>query len=93
MGLRPIPKQLATFSQALTTFFRYEAHMTHLSIEEVMSLLGIEAINGTPKQKERLRKWIEGLVEKRGNDFVLENRQELLRQLEQHMKLKTQSCC
>ena len=67
--------------------------MTHLSIEKVMSLLGIEAISGTPKQQERLRKWIEVLVEKRGNDFVLESRQELLRQLEQHMKLKTQSCC
>ncbi len=67
--------------------------MVHLSIEEVMNLLGIETINGTPKQEERLRKWIENLVEKRGSSFVSENRQDLLRQLEQHMKLKTQSCC
>ena len=67
--------------------------MTHLSIEDVMSLLGIETMNGTPKQKERLHKWIENLVEKRGASFVSENRQDLLRQLEQHMKLKTQSCC
>ncbi len=67
--------------------------MTHFSREEVMSLLGVETINGTPKQKERLRKWIEGLVEKRGASFVSENRQDLLRQLEQHMKLKTQGCC
>ncbi len=67
--------------------------MARLSIEEVMSLLGIETINGTPKQKERLRQWIEGLVEKRGISFVSENRQDLLRQLEQHMKLKIESCC
>lgn len=58
-----------------------------------MNLLGVDAINGTPKQVERLRKWIENLIEKRGNAFVLENRQNLLNQWEQHMKLKTKSCC
>ncbi len=67
--------------------------MAHLSREEVINLFGIETINGTQKQKERLRKWIEGLVEKRGASFVSENRQDLLRQLKQHMKLKTQGCC
>ncbi len=67
--------------------------MTRLSLEEAMNLLGIETINGTPKQKERLRKWIENLIGKSGNAFVLENRQNLLDQWEQHMKLKTQSCC
>jgi len=49
--------------------------------------------NGTPKQVERLRKWIEILVEKRGNVFVMENRQNLLDQWDKHMKLKTESCC
>ncbi len=67
--------------------------MTRLSLEEAMNLLGVDAINGTPKQMERLRKWIENLIEKRGNAFVLENRQNLLNQWEQHMKLKTKSCC
>jgi hypothetical protein len=67
--------------------------MTRLSLEEVMNLLGVDAVNGTPKQVERLRKWIENLIEKRGNAFVLENRQNLLDQWEQHMKLKTKSCC
>ncbi len=67
--------------------------MTHLSLEEVMTLLGIDTVNGTPKQVERLRKWIESLVEKRGNAFVMENRRNLLDQWEQHMKLKIESCC
>ncbi len=67
--------------------------MTHLSLEEVMTLLGIDIVNGTPKQVDRLRKWIESLVEKRGNAFVMENRRNLLDQWEQHMKLKIESCC
>ncbi len=67
--------------------------MTHLSLEEVMTLLGIDTVNGTPKQVDRLRKWIESLVEKRGNAFVMENRRNLLDQWEQHMKLKIESCC
>jgi hypothetical protein len=67
--------------------------MTHLSLEEVMTLLGIDTVDGTPKQVERLRKWIEILAEKRGNVFVMENRQNLLYQWDKHMKLKTESCC
>ncbi|MCJ7540257.1 MAG: hypothetical protein WBG61_12180 [Desulfobacterales bacterium] len=67
--------------------------MTHLSLEEVMTLLGIDTVDGTPKQVERLRKWIEILAEKRGNVFVMENRQNLLDQWDKHMKLKTESCC
>ena len=67
--------------------------MTRLSLEEVMTLLGIDTVNGTPKQVERLRKWIEILAEKRGNVFVMENRQNLLDQWDKHMKLKTESCC
>ena len=70
-----------------------DALMTRLSLEEVMTLLGIDTVNGTPKQVERLRRWIEIMVEKRGNAFVLENRRNLLDQWEQHMKLKTKSCC
>ncbi len=67
--------------------------MACLSLEDVKSLLGIDTINGTPRQVERLRRWIEGLVDTRGNAFVLENRRSLLCQWEEHMKLKTQNCC
>ena len=63
--------------------------MTRLSLEDVMNLLGVQFIPGTPGQLERLRKWIESLVEKRGNTFVLENRRGLLDQWERHMVLKT----
>ena len=70
-----------------------DALMTRLSLEEVMNMLSIDSINGTPKQVERIRIWIEGLAEKRGNVFVMENRRSLLDQLEQHMKLKIESCC
>jgi hypothetical protein len=67
--------------------------MTQLSLEEVMNLLDVDTINGTPRQMERLRRWIENLVEKRGNAFVLENRRNLLDQWEKYIKLNTQSCC
>ncbi len=56
-------------------------------------MLGVDAINGTPRQVERLRRWVERLVETRGKAFILENRQSLLDQWGQHMKLKTKSCC
>ena len=67
--------------------------MTHLSLKEVMTLLDIDTVNGTPKEVERLRKWIEILAEKRGNVFVMENRQSLLDQWDEYMKRKTDSCC
>jgi hypothetical protein len=70
-----------------------DALMTRLSLEEGMNMLSIDSINGTPKQVERIRIWIEGLAEKRGNTYVMENRRNLLDQLEQHMKLKIESCC
>ena len=67
--------------------------MTRLSLEEVMNMLSVDSINGTPKQVERLRKWIERLAENRGNVFVMENRRSLLGQWDQHMKRKNESCC
>lgn len=67
--------------------------MTRLSLEDVMDLLGVQSMPGTPGQLERLRRWIESLVEKRGNTFVLENRRSLLEQWERHMVLKTYDCC
>ena len=70
-----------------------EALLTRLSLEDVMNLLGVQSVPGTPGQLERLRRWIESLVEKRGNTFVLENRRSLLEQWERHMVLKTYDCC
>jgi len=67
--------------------------MTHLSLEEVINLLGVDTTNCTPKQMERLRRWIESLAEKRGDSFVVENRCKLLDQWEKYIRLNTQSCC
>jgi len=67
--------------------------LTRLSLEDVTNLLGVQFVSGTPGQLERLRRWIESLVETRGNTFVLENRRVLLDQWERHMILKTYDCC
>ena len=70
-----------------------ETFLTRLNLEEVMNLLGVQSMPGTPGQLERLRRWIESVVEKHGNVFVLENRQSLLDQWKRHMVLKTYDCC
>jgi len=67
--------------------------MTRLSLQDVKNLLGVQTINGTLGQQERLRKWIESLVAQHGNNFVLENRQSLRERWEKHMVLKTFDCC
>jgi hypothetical protein len=67
--------------------------MTRLSLKDVMDLLGVEAINGTPRQVERFRRWIEIMVEKRGTSFVSENKCRLLDEWDQLLKSKTKSCC
>jgi len=67
--------------------------MTYLSLEEVIKLLGVDNTNCTPKQMERLRRWIECLAEKRGDSFVVENRLKLLDQWEKYIWLNTHSCC
>ena len=67
--------------------------MTRLSLEDVMNLLGVQSLPGTPGQLERLRRWIESLVEKRGNNYVLENKRGLLDQWKRHMVLKMYDCC
>jgi hypothetical protein len=70
-----------------------EALLTRLSLEDVKNLLGVQYVSGTPGQLERLRRWIESLVEKRGNTYVLENRRGLLDQWKRHMVLKNWDCC
>jgi hypothetical protein len=58
-----------------------------------LNLLEVEIVSGTPEQQKRLCKWISGLVEKRGNDFVRKNRLNLLGQWERHLKVKSEICC
>jgi len=58
-----------------------------------MNLLGVDAVNGTPRQVERFRRWIEVMVEKRGISFVSENKCRLLDEWDQLLKSKTKSCC
>jgi hypothetical protein len=70
-----------------------EQLLTRLSLEEVLTLLGVQGIPGTAGQLERLRRWIESVVDKRGSAFVRQNRQNLLRLWDLHMKVKSKSCC
>ena len=65
---------------------------THVGLEEVMQLLEVETIPGKPWQRERLRKWIERLVENRGKEYVRRNRRDLIGQWEQYTDLKFKSC-
>ncbi len=67
--------------------------MNRLSLEDVTNLLGVQTIAGTAGQLERLRRWIESVVERRGSAFVRENRQNFLRIWELHMKVKSKNCC
>ncbi len=67
--------------------------MTRLSLEDVTDLLGVQGIPGTAGQLERLRRWVESVVEKRGSTFVRQNRQNLLRLWDLHMKVKSKNCC
>ena len=56
----------------------WRAIMNRLSLQEAMNLLGVEDVDGTHGQLERLRRWVEGLVERHGNEYVSENRCKLL---------------
>ena len=67
--------------------------LPRLSLKNVMDLLEVEIVSGTPEQQERLRKWISTLAEKHGNDFVRKNRLILLGQWERHLKVKSEICC
>lgn len=58
-----------------------------------MKLLDVQTVSGKPWQQERFRKWIERLAEKRGVDYVCENKRNLLNQWEQQLKAKSKSPC
>jgi len=64
----------------------------HLSLEEAMQLLEVQTIPGKPRQLARFRKWIERLVESRGETFVSANRHDLLNQWEEFSKTNFQNC-
>ncbi len=66
--------------------------MSDLGLRDVMKLLGLQTIPGKSWQAERLRKWIERLVESRGEAYVLENRRDLLKQWEEFSKAKFTTC-
>lgn len=66
--------------------------MTNLSLQEVLELLDAQNASVEERHLERLRKWVESLVEARGKDYVLENRRELLAQWRQHSEGKFKAC-
>jgi len=67
--------------------------LSYLSLEDVANLLGVQSLAGTSGQLERLRRWIESVVERRGSVFIKENRRDLLRLWDLHMKVKSKNCC
>jgi hypothetical protein len=69
-----------------------ESTVTNLSLKEVLALLDAPTMAGEPWQLERLRKWVEGLVTTRGQEYVRKNRHDLLTQCEHHAKRKFKSC-
>jgi hypothetical protein len=69
-----------------------ETIVARLSLEDAMKLLGVQAIPGKPWQAARFRKWIERVVESRGESFVSANRRDLLNQWEEFAKGKFKNC-
>ena len=69
-----------------------ETDAIHLSLEDVMELLDVQTIPGKARELERLRRWIERMVKSRGEDYVWENRQNLISQWEQYSKTSFKSC-
>jgi hypothetical protein len=69
-----------------------EPTVTPLSLEEVLHLLDMQTAQEEQWQLERLRKWVERLVETRGKDYVLDNRIDILNQWEQHISGKFKTC-
>lgn len=66
--------------------------MVRLTLENAMELLGVQTIPGKPGQLARFLNWVERLVEKRGESFVLANRSDLLNQWEEFAEAKFRNC-
>jgi len=69
-----------------------EMGVPKLNLEDAMNLLEVQAITGTAWQAERFRRWIERLVESRGESFVSANRRDLLNQWEDFSKETFKIC-
>jgi hypothetical protein len=63
-----------------------------LSLDDVLELLGAPTIAGDLRQMEKLRKWVEGLLTAHGEDYVRQNKRNLISQWEQHVKGAFSSC-
>ena len=66
--------------------------MVHVSVEDALKLLQVQTIPGKPWQVARFRKWIERVVESRGESFVITNRLDLLNQWEEFAKTTFKNC-
>ena len=66
--------------------------MVRLSVEDALKLLQVQTIPGKPWQVARFRKWIERVVESRGESFVMANRLDLLNQWEEFAKNTFKNC-
>ena len=66
--------------------------MIYLSLEEAMNLLEVQTIPGNSRQLARFRKWIERLVESRGETFVSANKHDLLNQWKEFSKTNFKNC-
>ena len=66
--------------------------MVRLSVEDALKLLQVQTIPGKPWQVARFRKWIERVVESRGESFVMANRLDLLNQWEEFAKTTFKNC-
>lgn len=63
-----------------------------MDAEEVKKLLDVQELHGTPRQIERLCRWIEIKVANFGTDYVQWNRHSLIKEWEEHSKTGFTSC-
>ncbi len=56
--------------------------MPELTPENVSDLLGVEIIPAEPWQTKKLCRWVEGILRNRGEDYLRENRTEILEPVE-----------
>ena len=66
--------------------------MPGLTLEKVSAMLGVENIPAEPWQIKKLCRWVEAILRSRGEDYLRENRTEILRQWEQYKKNEFKTC-
>ncbi len=60
-----------------------------MMIHEVLNLLGVSNVKGDPQQLAKLCFWIEGLVNTNGKDYIIKNRETLLKQWDHTLSMDT----